>query len=127
MITFQGSGMSDLAVQHGRSFPFSPSSIEWNQEVHLTEEYNSKILDFGSSIEFIQVVLTGLTRDNYQGSVNGLRTWFMDSNINGAETSFTFIDENNETHTVRLWQTKINFQLDGFDSYSVSFVLKKEA
>lgn len=126
MIVFQKAGLSDLTIERGRSFPID-HPIEINQELYLTESNNAKVVDFGNDLELIEVKISGLSRDNYDGTTNGLKTWFQNSSINWAKNTFTMIDEGGTSHTVRFWQDKFSMPRNEGDTYSISFTLKKEA
>jgi len=124
-IIFQKGGMSDLTIERARVLP-STIPIEINQKRHLTQSMNAKVVDYGSTMETFQISFQGLTRDNYDGVVNGLKTWFSNSNINWAKNSFTMRDENNEVFTVRFWQDDFDMPNEEGDVYSISLILKKE-
>lgn len=126
MIVFQKSGLSDLTLERGRVIP-ATGSIEPHQYAHLTQSNNAKVYDVGSNeLEFIDIQLAGLSRDNYDGATNGLKTWFESSQINWRMNSFTMVDELGESRTVRLWQDNITYTVDGFDQYTIRFRLKVE-
>ena len=124
-IKFQKSGMSDLTIEKGRLFPVS-EPIEINQEIHLTESNNPKVIVYGDNLKIIELKFKGLTKDNYNGTVNGLYTWFNDSNINWMENSFTMIDEQGVSHTVRLYQKKFDMKMDSNGRYSIALKFIEE-
>ena len=124
-IKFQKSGMSDLTLEKGRLFPVS-APIEINQELHLTESNNPVVIVYGDNLNLIELKFKGLTKDNYDGTVNGLKTWFEDSNINWMENNFTLIDEKGVSHTVRLYQKKFDMKMDSNGRYSVSLKFIEE-
>ena len=124
-IVFQKTGMSDLTLERARSYPIS-EPYQLNQERYLTENGQPKVVKYGDPVRFIEVQLKGLSRDNYDGVVNGLLTWFSDPNIDWSKNSFTMIDEYGQQHTVRLWQDDFNMKQDSWDSYSIRLKLLKE-
>lgn len=125
-IVFQKGGMSDLALERGRLLPYSPENININQEKYLTESNNPKITDYGSNLKLISLQFSHLTKDNYDGTVNGLKTWFEDSTINWLESSFTMVDENNVSHTIRLWQDKFEMSMSSNGRYSIFLIFKED-
>jgi hypothetical protein len=126
-ITFIKGGLSNLTMERGRSIPLS-MPIEINQELYQTESMNAKVIDYGSKATYIKMEFRFLSKDNYDGAVNGLSTWFNSSQINWCSNSFTMVDESGVSHTVRLWQTNWDMPRDiNNNRYSVVFILKKEA
>lgn len=125
-ITFQKTGLSDLVIERGRLFP-DKQPIQINQDRYLTESMNSKIVSRGSSAQFLKLKFSGLSKDNYDGTVNGLKTWFESSTINWSSASFTMIDEDGTTHTVRYWND--DFDMPGIapNRYEFTLELKKES
>ncbi len=124
-IVWQKGGMSDLTIDKGRSFPVS-EPIEINQERYMTESFNAKVISYGSSAKFIQLDISGVPKDNYDGTVNGIKTWFEDSNVNWSENSFTMIDERGNTLTVRFWQDGFSMPEAWAHRHNVSILLKVE-
>lgn len=123
-IVFSKGGLSDLTLTRGRIFPLA-EPIEINQEINLTDGMNPKVTDYGGTAVFWQVTFLYLTKDNFDGAVNGLKTWFSSTVINWCENSFTLIDESGVSHTVRLWQKQFNMPENSNGRYSVSFTLFK--
>ena len=124
-IVFSAAGMSNLTLERGRLYPLS-MPIQINQELNLTDGMNPKITDYGGTAQFWKVIFNYLSKDNYDGSVNGLKTWFEDSNINWCENSFILTDENGVAHTVRLWQKGFDMPENSSGRYSVSLTLLEE-
>ncbi|MDZ7355755.1 MAG: hypothetical protein ONB55_21760 [candidate division KSB1 bacterium] len=122
MIVFQKSGLSDLTFENGRAYPLI-SPVEFNQEIYETEDRSVKVVDYGGTpVEYIQINLPGMN----QKEALGLLAWFKSSQVNGAANNFTVINENGESQTVRLWQTQIEIEQDGFGIYNASLTLRKE-
>lgn len=124
-IIFSKGGMSDLTLERGRIFPIQ-SPIQINQERHFTESMNPKVIVYSGTAEFFELKLEGLSRDNYDGTVNGLKTWFENALINWSENNFTLVDEEGNSLTVRLWQDNFNPQEESANRYSISLTLLKE-
>ncbi len=124
-IVWKKTGMSDLTIDKGRSFPVN-EPIQINQERYLTESLNAKVINFGSSAKFIQLDIAGVPRDNYNGTINGIKSWFENSNVNWSKNSFTMIDERGVTLTVRLWQDDFNMPEQWANRHNVSILLKVE-
>ncbi len=121
-IVFSAGGMSNLTLERGRLYPLS-IPIQINQELNLTDGMNPKVTDYGGTAQFWKVIFNYLSKDNYDGSVNGLKTWFEDGNINWCENSFTLTDENGVAHTVRLWQKNFDMPENSNGRYSVGLTL----
>ena len=124
-IVFIKSGLSNLTLERGRLFPIS-TPIEINQDRYLTEDNNAKVVDYGSDLDLWELNFNYLSVDNYNGSVNGLKTWFESSQVNWSMNNFTLTDENGVAHTVRLWQKSFNMPRHGSGRYSISLILLKE-
>lgn len=125
-IVFQKSGLSDLTLERGRLVPYSRGNISVNQERYLTESNNAKITDYGNNITFIELAFDHLTKDNYDGSTNGLKTWFESTQVNWSANSFTMLDEENVSHTVRFWQGSFDMPTKANGRFSFKLVLKDE-
>jgi len=124
-IVFSKAGLSDLTLERGRLYPIS-KPIQINQELYMTESLNAKVVDFGSTATFWMMVFSYLSKDNYDGTTNGLKTWFESSTINWCENNFTLTDESGVSHTVRLWQNKFDMQESSSGRWNISFTLLKE-
>ena len=125
-IVFQKSGLSDLTIERGRLFPFSPKNITVHQDRYLTESNNAKIVDYGANLQLIKLSFKNLTKDNYDGAINGLKTWFETSNINWSVNSFTMIDESGVSYTVRFWQKDFQMPQQVNGRYEITLILKVE-
>lgn len=125
MIIFSHASMSDLTIERGRLFPLR-EPIELNQERQLTENKNPKVIDYGGYLNLWEMRFEGLSKDNYDGVVNGLKTWFQDSNINWAQNNFTLTDESGTDHTMRYWADDFDMPADADNRYSITLILLKE-
>ena len=126
LIVFSKTGLSNLTLEHGRTIPHVPENIDVNQEISLTEDNVAKVIDYGPDLTLIRLEFNHLSKDNYDGTVNGLKTWFESSTINWCANSFNMTDENGINRSVRLWQIKFSMARDHGGRYSVSFILKEE-
>lgn len=124
-IKFSAAGMSDLTLERGRLYPIKKPQTK-HQERHLTESMNPKVISYSGTLTLWRLDLIYLSSDNYSGAVNGLKTWFEDSNINYSANSFTLTDEDGVTHTVRLWQDNFDMQKIPSGRYQISLLLLKE-
>lgn len=124
-IKFSAGGMSTLTLERGRLYPLS-MPVQINQELNLTDGMNPKVTDYGGGVQFWKMMFNYLSKDNYDGAINGLKTWFEDSNINWCENSFTLTDEDGNTHTVRLWQKNFDMPENSNSRYSVGLTLLEE-
>jgi len=121
-VTFQKAGLSDLTIETGRSFPIK-EDIAFNQEINLTEDRQPKVVDYGGDPEsFIEVNINPISVKEY----NDLKAWFISSQVNGSANTFTMIDEEGTTKTVRLWDRKVSLSKEAFGVYSTSFLLREE-
>ena len=125
-IIFSIGGRSNLTLERGRIVPYTPVEYQINQELYLTESNNPKVVDYGGTAQFIKLAFSHLSKDNYDGAINGLNTWFLSSEVNWAGNSFTMTDESGATHTVRFWQKRFAMLRDGAGRYSLSITLLKE-
>jgi len=125
-IVFTKAGRSNLTFERGRIVPYSTVEYTINQQMDLTESNTPKVTDYGDDLKLMKLVFNHLSKDMYNGTVNGLETWFSSSEVNWAENSFTMTDETGATHTVRLWQKKFGMTADQGGRYGVSIVLLKE-
>jgi len=122
-IIFRKSGLTDLFIQ-GRSLPISQEFV-FNQDLYTSEGNQPKIIDFGDDIEensLVQININNLSED----LKNQIKSWFKSAQINGAEGSFTMINEDGEGKTVRLWSDKLSMTVDDTGLYSAFFVLRGE-
>ena len=126
MITFKKTGLTDLVISRGRILP-SSEPIIINQDKLITSSNNVIIIDKGINTKLIKLSFKFLTKDNYDGAINGLKTWFENSQINWMENTFTLVDENNVEKTVRLWDDKFDMKFEKGDTYSVSLTLRDES
>jgi len=85
-----------------------------------------KVVDYGNTLKLIELKLEGLSRENFDNAVNGLKTWFESSQINWCENSFTMVDETGTNRTVRLWQKEFKMAEVSPNRYSVSLTLLEE-
>ena len=125
-IIFQQAGMSDLTIEHGRTLPLELDDITINQERYLTEDNKPKVVDYGDDQNIIRMHFKSLTKDNFDGTINGLRTWFQNALINWSQFSFTMVDEAGATHTVRYWTDKFRMPMAVNGLFSITFELLKE-
>ena len=125
-IVFQKAGLSDLTLERGRLFPYSEKDIEINQKRYLTEDNNPIVIDYGSNLNTIRLSFSHLTSDNYDGTVNGLVTWFETSEVNWSANNFTLVDELGVSHTVRFWQKEFAMPKQIGGRYSIELILLKE-
>jgi len=125
-IVFQKAGLSDLTFERGRSIPYSPEDLEISQERYLTENMNPKVVDYGATLNTIKLMFEYLSKDNFDGSVNGLKTWFASTQVNYSANNFTMIDETGASKTVRLWQDKMSWGVNVAGRYSIELNLIEE-
>ncbi len=125
MIIFRKAGLSDLTLERGALFPMR-NPIEKNQYRYLTESGNAKVYTQSGEHETLVLKFQGLSRDNYDGTVNGLKTWLKASQINWAENAFTLIDSDQRELTVRYWADNFDMPPASFNRYDVTLTLKVE-
>ena len=125
-IVFSKGGLSDLTLERGRLYPIT-NPVKINQHRYLTEDYSPKVVNWGSSYTLFDLKFNYLSKSNYDDATDGLKTWFESSAINYSESNFTLTDENGVTHTVRLWQDRLDFTEHASERYAISLILFKEA
>ena len=125
-IVFAKAGRSNLTFERGRIVPYSTVEYTINQQLDLTESNNPKVTDYGDDLQLMKLTFNHLSKDMYNGTVNGLETWFSSSQINWAVNNFTMTDEGGTAHTVRLWQKGFALSKDQGNRYSLSIILLKE-
>jgi len=123
MIIFKKTGLSDLYIPVGRTFP-SNEPIQTNQNLYLTSGSQAKVVVTQAVHKTLELRLDGLPRDSFDGVFNGIKTWFESAIINWSYASFTMTDENGADHTVRLWQKKFNMPRVNNGLYSTKLLLK---
>jgi len=124
MIIFQKTGLPDLTIERGRVYPLN-NPTEINQDRYLTESNHDVIVNYGNHAKFLELELKFLSKDNYDGAINGLKNWFESSQINYSENSFTLIDELGYSRTVRLWQGEFDMPENFSGRYSIKLTLKE--
>jgi len=124
MITFEKNGLTSLTIAGGRITPYSPEDQILNQETYLTESSNPKVVNYGSNLNLIKLVLKNLSKDNYDGSTQGIKTWFETSTINWSSASFTLKDEFGTDYLARLWQNKFSVKARPNSRYDITIILK---
>jgi hypothetical protein len=122
---FTKSGRSNLTLERGRLYPVSINYAK-NQERYLTEGMNPKVVSYSGTLQLFNLSFSYLSKDNFDGTVNGLKTWFQSTQINYSEYSFTLIDEDGVSHTVRLWDDDFEMGKDVSGRYFVTIKLLKE-
>jgi len=119
---FQKTGVTTVTFDRGRVFPIS-EPIEVYQHRYDTEGLNTKVISYNVQNDFINAPFTGLSAANK----TALETFFQHVNVNWSESDFTFVDENSQSRTVRLWQDRFNMVENSPNRFSVSFLLKDES
>lgn len=89
-----------LVFEKGQSYPIH-RPIKPRQIIQEAVGGAEMVTDVGTPEELFNLVFQRLSEDNYSGLVNGLKTWFEDSNINWGQNSFTYQDEDGVETTVR--------------------------
>jgi hypothetical protein len=119
---FQKSGAPNVTFDRGRVFPVS-EPVEVYQHRYDTEGLNTKVVSYGVQNNFINASFTGLSAANK----TALENFFNDPDVNWSENTFTFVDENSVSRTVRLWQDRFNMVETSPNRFSVTFLLKDES
>jgi len=124
-ITFRKAGLDDLVFRYGRALPLHSEYI-FNQELYTGEDNQVKVIDFGGDAArqtLYQVNFLAMAIDQ---DIKKIKSWFKSAQINGAEGSFTMINEDGEGKTVRLWSDKLSMTIDDSGLYSAFLVLRGE-
>jgi len=125
-IVFVKGGLSDLTLERGRIYPYSAGDITIHQDRYLTESNQAKVVDYGTDLTMIVLSLTYLSKDNYDGAVNGLKTWFQSVYINWSANSFAMTDEDGVSHTVRFWQGNFSMPKTSSGRHQIQLIFKEE-
>ena len=125
MITFKKTGKSDLTIKNGRILP-AKDSIQINQIKTLTSGNNPIVVDYSNSKKIYKLVLKNLSKDEFSGSINGIKTWFKSPEINWMMNSFTMILTDGTQKIVRLWNNKFDMNMKPNFRYDLIIELREE-
>ncbi len=98
--------------------------INPNQIIGVAGGNQVKVADLGDEEELFVIVINRISETNR----NNLLGFLQDSTVNYSLNTFTFIDEDSVSTTVRLWSVKgLDFpSVKGGDLYNVKLLLRKE-
>lgn len=116
---------TDLVFEKGQLYTVR-KPIRPNQIVGRTAGGQIKVAKLGKSELTLILNFTGLTKDNYDGTVNGLKTWFETAAIDWRKNSFTLVDETGTSYTVRLMNPEFDMQEYSPGRYRITLTLRKE-
>jgi len=67
-----------------------------------------------------------LSKDNYDGSINGLKTWFENAAIDWRKNYFQYTDESGSEYDVRLWDEVFSMEEYASNRYRIRILLREE-
>ena len=99
------------------------SPINPNQDIGVGGGGAVKVVDHGTAEQLYEIVINNVSstnRDNLLG-------FLQDAYVNYTENTFTFIDEAEASHTVRLWKSEgLNFPQVRGGLYNIRLLLRVE-
>tara|TARA_Y100000310_G_scaffold181652_1_gene181635 strand:+ start:1309 stop:1689 length:381 start_codon:yes stop_codon:yes gene_type:complete len=120
--SFEHGSVTNFTFEKERSLPIS-EPINPSQNIGVAGGGQVKVVNYGDAEQLRQVVVNNISKTNR----DALLTFLQNSNINYSLGTFIFRDENNSTHTVRLWNAKgLNFPAVKGGLYNVKLTLRDE-
>ena len=119
---FQKSGVTTVTLEKGRSLPLS-EPINPAQNIGIAGGGQVKVANFGTAEQLRQVVITNVSETNR----NAVLSFLQHANVNYSQNSFTFVDENSTSRTVRLWNASgLDFPKKKGGLYDIKLTLRDE-
>lgn len=97
----KGGTPSNFTFEKGRYLPVN-EPINPNQNIGVAGGGAVKVVDHGTAEQLREVVINNVSATNR----NALLTFLQHANVNYTEHTFTFVDEEANSHTVRLWKAE---------------------
>ena len=120
--SFEHGSVTNFTFEKERSLPIS-EPINPSQNIGVAGGGQVKVVNYGDAEQLRQGVVNNISKTNR----DALLTFLQNSNINYSLGTFIFRDENNSTHTVRLWNAKgLNFPAVKGGLYNVKLTLRDE-
>jgi len=120
-LTKAGNAYTPFTFEKGRFLPVSEPD-QPRQLRGIAGGGQVKIADLGDPEEYFDIIINRVSktnRDNLEGFIT-------DSTVNYSENTFTFVDENSTSHTVRWWSDNLNNPQVKGGLYNLRLILRKE-
>ncbi|MDP6587055.1 MAG: hypothetical protein QF535_20550 [Anaerolineales bacterium] len=119
---FEHASVTNFTFEKERSLPLN-EPINPAQNIGLAGGGQVKVANYGDAEQLRQVVVNNVSKSNR----DALLIFLQNSNINYSQGTFTFRDENNSTHTVRLWKASgLDFPRVKGGLYNIKLTLRDE-
>ena len=97
--------------------------INPNQDIGIAGGGAVKVVDHGTAEQLYEIVINNVSATNR----NNLLGFLQDSFVNYTENTFTFVDEDTNSHTVRLWKAEgLDFPQVRGGLYNIRLLLRVE-
>ena len=119
---FQKSGVTTFTFAKSRALPLN-EPINPAQNIGLAGGGQVKVANLGTAEQLRQVVVSNVSKTNR----DNLLSLIQHANVNYSQNSFTFVDENSASHTVRLWNAQgLDFPQKKGGLYDIKLTLRDE-
>ena len=119
---FEHASVTNFTFEKERSLPIS-EPINPSQNIGVAGGGQVKVVNYGDAEQLRNVSVNNVSKTNR----DALLTFIQNSNINYSLGTFTFRDENNSTHVVRLWNAKgLDFPAVKGGLYNIKLTLRDE-
>ncbi len=111
-----------FTFEKGRYVPVN-SPINPNQDIGIAGGGAVKVVDHGTAEQLYEIVINNVSATNR----NNLLGFLQDSYVNYTENTFTFVDEDTNSYTVRLWKAEgLDFPRVRGGLYNIRLLLRVE-
>jgi len=111
-----------FTFEKGRYLPVN-EPINPNQDIGIGGGGAVKVVDHGTAEQLREIVINNVSATNR----NNLLGFLQDATVNYTENTFTFIDEAEDSHTVRLWKAEgLDFPQVRGGLYNIRLLLRDE-
>ncbi len=120
--TKSGNSYTPFIFEKARFLPAN-QPITPRQIISVAGGGRVKVTDLGDPDEFFEIRINRVSKTNR----DNLLGFIQDATVNYSLYTFTFIDEDSVSHTVRLWDTDgLDFPKVRGGLYNISLTLRKE-
>ncbi len=121
-LTKTANAFTPFTFEKGRYLPVN-EPINPNQDIGIAGGGAVKVVDHGEAEQLREIIINNVSETNR----NNLLGFLQDATVNYTENTFTFIDENNDSHTVRLWRVEgLDFPQVRGGLYNIRLLLRDE-
>ena len=111
-----------FTFEKGRYLPVN-EPINPNQDIGIAGGGAVKVVDHGTAEQLYEIVINNVSATNR----NNLLGFLQDSFVNYTENTFTFVDEDTNSYTVRLWKAEgLDFPHVRGGLYNIRLLLRVE-